>query len=81
MRPAPSPPPASAVFVCGSTFWPGFARMSPPVMTLSSGLSPLSITRQLADRWADLDLALLDDVLAVDDQHDSGRPGRCRARP
>ena len=33
------------LLACGSTFWPGIARSNPPTTTLSSGFSPLSMTR------------------------------------
>ena len=43
--------------------------MMPPTTTRSSLVSPFSITRNVADTAADLDLALLDHVVLVDDQH------------
>ena len=60
---------ASIFFSCGSTFWPGIARNSPAVTTRSSAFRPLSITRSSPSSGPVRDLALLDDILAVHDQH------------
>ena len=54
---------------CGSTFWPGIARSRPPVTTRSSAFRPFSITRRLALQRPGLHLALLDDIVGIDDEH------------
>ena len=60
---------ASADRTCASTFCPGMASMMPPTTTRSSLVSPLSMTRSRVDQRTGLDLALLDDIVLVDDEH------------
>ena len=54
---------------CGSTFWPGIARNSPAIDDTVVGLEAAFDHAQIVLDRPGLDLALLDDVVAVHDQH------------
>ena len=68
-RAAPAAGALPAVCSCGSTFWPGMARSMPGDHHAVVRRQPLLDHAQVADQRADLDLALLDDIVLVDDQH------------